>query len=139
MISGECNCGEVTFSILANVAEIFVCHCSICRRSTGSNGIPVVMVKNESFLWDKGTDNINTWRKPTGDWQTSFCKHCGSTLPGPNSDESMYIPAGLLAAGAENLRVAHHIFVASKAAWDVIGDDGEKHPEHFTGKYLIPG
>ena len=39
MATGECNCGAVQFEIDAQLSGVFVCHCSICRRSTGSNGI----------------------------------------------------------------------------------------------------
>ena len=42
MITGACNCGAVQFEIDAALSGVFVCHCSICRRSTGSNGIATV-------------------------------------------------------------------------------------------------
>jgi len=37
--------------------------------------------------------------------------------------------AGCISEGAECLRVQHHLFVGSKADWDVIGDDGAQHVE----------
>jgi hypothetical protein len=43
----------------------------------------------------------------------------------------MFIPAGLIIQGGERLRVAHHVWVDSKADWDEIGDSGRKHPEAF--------
>ena len=138
MIVGECNCGEVAFSIDCEVSDVFVCHCSLCRKATGANGIAVVVVKNEAFAWERGLDRVATWRKPVGDWQTSFCTQCGSTLPGSNGADSMYVPAGLVTGGGDDFRVAHHVFVGSKASWDVIGDDGEQHIEAFGGTYEIP-
>jgi hypothetical protein len=39
----------------------------------------------------------------------------------------MFVPAGLILEGAQDLKVAHHIFVGSKAAWDEIGDSGLRH------------
>jgi hypothetical protein len=30
MALGECNCGAVAFEISAALADVFVCHCSIC-------------------------------------------------------------------------------------------------------------
>ena len=38
MVRGECNCGAVGFEVDSDPPGIFICHCSICRRSTGSNG-----------------------------------------------------------------------------------------------------
>ncbi|WOJ98101.1 GFA family protein [Congregibacter brevis] len=130
-ITGACNCCAVRFEINTDVSDIYVCHCSICRRSTGSNGIAVIVVDNTAFRWTAGEDSIATWKKPDVDWQTWFCRHCGSRLPGANDAERTFVPAGLLLEGSESLAVKHHIFVDSKADWDEIGDDGCQHPEAF--------
>ena len=132
MAKGACNCGAIAFEISRDLVDVFVCHCSICRRSTGSNGIAVVIVDNAHFRWLRGEHEIATWRKPDGDWQTWFCRVCGSVVPGINDDSRMFVPAGLLSEGDEALRVAHHIWVDSKAGWDEIGDDGRQHREAFS-------
>ncbi len=54
MATGECNCGAVQFEIAADLSGVFVCHCSICRRSTGSNGIAVVVVSKRTIPVDPG-------------------------------------------------------------------------------------
>ncbi len=82
MARGECNCGAVQFEIDADLTDVFVCHCSICRRSTGSNGIAVVVVPNDRLRWVQGEDHIVMWSKPNADWQTWFCRVCGSPVPG---------------------------------------------------------
>ena len=129
MLKGECNCRAVAFEIDADVPGVYVCHCSICRRSTGGNGIAVVVVDNEAFRWLRGEDRIATWRKPDADWQTWFCKVCGSPLPGANDASRMFVPAGLISEGDEALKVIHHIWVDSRAPWDEIGDAGQQHAE----------
>ena len=53
-------------------------------------------------------------------------------VPGHNDAERMFIPAGTLSEGGEALRVEHHIWVNSRAAWDVIGDNGKRHSEAFV-------
>jgi len=131
VLKGCCNCGEVTFEVNCDVSDIYFCHCSICRRATGSNGVAVVVVNREDFSWLSGEHLIKTWTKPAHDWQTSFCTDCGSSLPGKNDETRMYIPAGLLPNG--NLTVAHHIWVGSKADWDRIGDSGKQHLNGFEG------
>jgi catechol 2,3-dioxygenase-like lactoylglutathione lyase family enzyme len=128
---GECNCGAIQFEVDGDLSGIFVCHCSICRRATGSNGIAVVVVANDELRWVRGQDHITTWQKPNADWQTWFCRICGSPVPGRNDAARMFVPAGTITAGAEALRVSHHLWVGSKAAWDEIGDTGEQHREAF--------
>jgi len=92
----------------------------------------VIVVANEHFRWTHGQDVIKSWKKPDADWQTWFCQTCGSTLPGINDEARMYVPAGVIRSGAESLEVLHHIWVGSRAAWDVIGDQGRLHPEAFS-------
>ncbi len=129
MVKGECNCGAVTYEIAVGVKDVYVCHCSICRRSTGANGIAVVVVPREAFRWSSGFDQVATWKKPDADWQTWFCSVCGSRVPGMDDPERMFVPAGTITSGGEALQVAHHIWVDSCAKWDVIGDGGLQHRE----------
>ncbi|NRD72052.1 GFA family protein [Shewanella sp. VB17] len=132
MVTGECNCGEVAFEIASSITDVFICHCSICRLATGSNGIAVIVINNSDFRWIKGRKLIHTWDKPGHNWQTSFCQHCGSPLPGADDSSRMYVPVGLITQGGENLKVAHHIWVDSKAIWDQISDSGKQHQKAFV-------
>lgn len=132
MASGSCNCGSVTFDISAPLTDVIICHCSICRRLTGGSGFAVVKVNNDDFRWCSGQEHIRYWVKPGHDWHTHFCGNCGSPLPGINDESSMFVPVGLLLSGTKALRVAHHIWVGSKADWDIIGDQGKQHPTAYT-------
>lgn len=131
MARGECNCGSVAFEIDAKLTDVYVCHCSICRRSSGANGIAVVVVGNDRFRWTRGEELVTHWHKPGTEWEKWFCRICGSPVPGRNDDTRMFVPAALIAEGGESLRVAHHIWVDSKAVWDEIGDAGRQHREAF--------
>ena len=128
---GSCNCGGVQFKVTVPLTDVFVCHCSICRKSTGSGGICVSIVNNEHFIWTKGTDLIETWHKPEHDWLSSFCKQCGSSLPAKNDEAATFIPVGLLDSGHEKLEVKHHLFVGSKGSWEKIQDDGIQHENNY--------
>lgn len=119
------------FKTDADLSGVFVCHCSICRRSTGSNGIAVVLVPNEKFRWIQGQEHVAKWAKPNSAWETWFCRICGSRVPGENDANTMFVPAGTLSEGGKALKVVHHIWVGSKAVWDEIGDGGKQHPEGF--------
>lgn len=131
-LTGGCLCEAVRFEIDEPAAGIYVCHCSLCRRSTGANGIAVVIVPNERFRWLSGEDAIVAWTRPGTQWETFFCRTCGSKVPGRNDEARMFVPAGILDdAGA--MKVIHHLFVGSKAPWDVIGDAGAQHDERIGG------
>lgn len=129
MARGQCNCGAVAFEIASPISDVYRCHCSICQRGTGAAGVAVVVIDKRDLTWLRGEDHIATWKKPDADWQCWFCRVCGSPLPGDNDSARAFVPVGLITEGGEALKVAHHIFVGSKAPWDEIGDAGQQHDE----------
>lgn len=131
MVEGGCNCGAVTYESDIEVSDVYICHCSICRNSTGSGGVAVSIVQTNSFRWVTGFECISYWSKPGQEWHTNFCKVCGSALPGVNDEDNMYIPVGTIKNGDDNLKVVHHLYVNSKSTWEEIGDSGEQHPEAY--------
>jgi len=129
---GSCNCDRVKFAIDVPLLDVYVCHCSICRKSTGSGGIAVAIVRNQDFSWLEGKDLVKKWIKPNHDWETSFCGNCGSPLPGINDQHTSYVPVSLLDSGYENLKVQSHLFVDSKASWEEIADNATIHTKGFS-------
>jgi len=131
MRSGSCLCGTVTFELQGKVTDIYQCHCSRCRRALGSSGISVCLSSGQDFRWSSGEDRIQIFTTPTG-YRSSFCGTCGSHVPDPNPDKTTYwVPAGLLDQQDPGIQVGAHVFVESKAAWDVIGDAGVQYAEGF--------
>ena len=130
-LAGHCNCGQVRFELRTQSPDVYVCHCSLCRRATGSIGVTVVVVPKHQFSWTTGNEYVRRWRMPDHDWECSFCTECGSHLPGANDDDSVYVPAGLIDEGQEHLTVKHHIWVSSKAPWHDIGESGQRHERGF--------
>lgn len=130
---GSCNCGSVKFSIAKKVSDIYMCHCSICRKSTGSGGIAVVIVQNKDFAWLEGEAFIKTWRKPNHDWLTRFCVNCGTSVPGENDDDSIFVPVGTLNFGTQDLHIKHHLFVDSKASWEPLSLGAKQHLNGYNG------
>lgn len=128
---GSCNCGEVKFEIRTPLSDVYLCHCSICRKSTGAGAIAVVLVNANDFSWTQGHDSIKTWKKPKHDWQTNFCNRCGSPLPGKNDAKAVYIPVSLLDSGYQHLKIRHHLFVDSKASWETTDNAAKLHNNNF--------
>ncbi len=131
MAAGGCNCGAVQFETDRELDYLYACHCSLCRKWSGTQGVVVAVVPNTAFRWVKGEDLVQAWTHPDCDWHSAFCPKCGSALPGRNSEDTMFIPAGALTRGAEGLRISDHIFVGSKADWDEIGGEGRQHSEAY--------
>jgi len=114
--TGSCLCGARRYEIEGDVGGVWICHCSLCRKVTGSNGIAILIVPKERFRWVAGEDHGVTFElRPT--YQITRCKTCGTPLPAETDDENLYVTAGTLddPLGAG---VRTHLFCASKADWD---------------------
>lgn len=120
--TGRCLCGRVRFQLLGRLPPVGFCHCSQCRRVSGTGSNAVLNVRATRFAWVSGQDNLRRYATDTG-WSTTFCADCGCPMPQPTPDGArMFVPAGAL-EGDPALTPAGHIFVGSKPAWVRICDD----------------
>lgn len=120
-MKGQCLCGKVVFEIASEKLGIYHCHCSQCRRLTGTAFNTGCFVQSEDFSWNSGETEIKTYIDQSG-YHSAFCKHCGSSTPNPSGASLYWIPAGTL-EDSSSLEVKAHICIDSKADWDVIPKD----------------
>lgn len=114
---GQCLCGKIEFEIDGDRFKPYQCHCSLCRKQSGSQSNAATIVPNEKFRWLRGIEYISSWKKESG-FRSDFCSICGSPLPNPLRDlPYFWVPAGLLESDS-GLEIAAHLCVASKAAWE---------------------
>lgn len=119
---GSCLCQSVQFEIRGALTGIGYCHCSKCRKVSGTGSNAVAYASPEHLAWTSGKEYIKKFQFPDG-WSSTFCSNCGSPLPQTYPDQPLcYIPAGVLDSdpGPE---IIGHMFVGSKASWDSIADD----------------
>ena len=129
MIRGECLCGEVRYRIDGNVSSVWLCHCTKCRKTSGSAFSAVALCRSENFAWQHGEELVSEYVSPSG-YTRCFCNRCGSPLPRVDEEHgrAMLFPGAL--SGEFTKGVAYHIFTGSKADWWEIGDTLPQHDEH---------
>jgi hypothetical protein len=123
-IRGSCLCGAVSFEIEGKIGPVGQCHCSKCRKVSGTDGNAVFYTSARSLRWLSGEHEIKRFFVPVGNgWASHFCGTCGSPAPHANNDKNMYyVPAGLLDDDPGFRGYAAHIFIGSKAPWVCITD-----------------
>jgi len=126
MIRGCCLCGGVQFEIRRAVGPFELCHCSRCRKASGSAFVAGLGVRVEDYRLLAGKDLISVYEAPILErppaYRVAFCSRCGSPVPDPPSGASWFeVPAGILDDDPE-LRPDKHIFVDYKDAWFEITD-----------------
>lgn len=117
-MTGSCQCGAVRFRILGAFESFFLCHCSRCRKDTGSAHAANLFSSKAEITWLSGQDSIRTYRVPATRHEKSFCSECGSALPRVQAQDGfLVVPAGSLDS-AVPIRPTAHICFASRAEWD---------------------
>lgn len=126
MLKGSCLCGGVRFEIDKAVGPFELCHCSRCRKTSGSAFTAMVGVRTADFRFLEGEDLIVTYEAPIlrapPAYAAHFCRTCGSSVPKPPPGADWFeIPAGAF-DDDPGLQPDKHIFVEIKAPWFEIKD-----------------
>ena len=79
MHSGSCLCGTVRYEIRGDLGAAFFCHCSLCRKASGSAFAANVLVEGEDFVVVAGAEAIGRHRS-SATLVREFCTRCGSPL-----------------------------------------------------------
>jgi len=127
-VNGSCFCKKVNYEISGNMGVFQYCHCSRCRKVTGSAHAANLFVAPDDFKWLSGEENVGKYDPPeTKYFATSFCKNCGSPLPWlSKSGQVVIVPAGSL-DGDPGIRPTQNIHCGSRSAWYT---DASSLPEH---------
>jgi hypothetical protein len=116
--TGTCLCGAVSFEVSGAFEGFFLCHCSRCRKGTGSAHAANLFSRTAHVTWLSGEDRVKTYRVPGTRHQKSFCAECSSALPRVQPDLGLLVvPAGSLDSEVR-IRPDAHIFFADRADWD---------------------
>ena len=126
MMRGSCLCGGVRFEVEKTVGPFELCHCSRCRKQSGSAFAAMVGARTRDFRLLDGADLIRTYDAPLLEdppaYRTSFCARCGSPVPDPDPEATWFEIAAGLFDDDPGLRPDKHIFVERKAPWFEIAD-----------------
>lgn len=115
--SGSCLCQKVSFEVLGEFQGFFFCHCSRCRKVTGSAHGANLFSTTAEFRWLSGTDSVKTFELSGTRFAKTFCVHCGSALPTIVPNVRILVPAGSLDCDVD-LKPTAHICMGSRANWD---------------------
>lgn len=119
MMLGKCLCGDIEFSaeIKTNPFKIYQCHCSLCKKQSGSSANSATIIEAAHFNWIKNA-TIKSWQKETG-FSSHFCANCGCPVPNAFADKYYWIPLGLLELEnkLDAIKVVANFCLRSKSSW----------------------
>jgi len=126
-INGSCFCGEIKYKINGALIDATSCHCSMCRKAFSSQASVFARINPDDFTWLTGENLLSIFESKTGAG-IQFCSKCGSTLCGTHKGNVMGVTLGCV-EGDPKIEIGKHIFVGSKATWEVIPEGVTQYEE----------
>jgi len=118
MYLGKCLCGEVKIRIKGDISSIIHCHCSLCRKNSGTAFATNGFINSADFEITSGKNNLSTFSFKPGR-NRHFCTSCGSPVYSSNEldPDRFRIRLGILDSDISERPISHN-FVSSKANWE---------------------
>jgi len=131
ILNGSCLCGAVKYEVTGEPKRFFHCHCSRCRKATGTGHASNLFVQPGILKWLKGEGQVRAFKVPEAKrFTNNFCGICGSRLPRQAKDtDTVMIPSGSLDDDAP-IKPQARIFAGSRASWSCSDDGLPVYPEY---------
>lgn len=129
--TGGCLCGAVRYRVAGGLRPtVNACHCGQCRRFHGTAGAYSSAAERDVAI--EGRDKVR-WYQSSAKARRAFCSVCGTKLFWQAiGSEALDISAGTFDLPS-GVRLARHIYVASKGDYEVIADDLPQFPASSGG------
>ena len=123
-LTGGCLCGGVRYEIDEPLVSASYCHCTRCRRRTGTAASAQARIVPGSLRVVSGAELVREW-DPGDGWPKAFCSACGGALWSrhPSNEGELGVRLGTL-DGDPGIAPQWHQYVAYAASWEPLPDDG---------------
>jgi len=137
MHKGSCLCRSVQYDITGEVGEFGYCHCTSCRKASGTAHAANAPVQRADFRLTNGADYLREFESSPGKVRV-FCGRCGSPLYAylKADTDIIRIRLGTLDTPFAGQPKAH-TWVSDKAPWEPIGDKLPQFPEWAPKSVLV--
>ena len=130
-LHGSCLCGAITFEVDPPFQKMIHCHCSRCRKATGTGHATNLIVPPGHVRWLTGESLIHRYDLPTAkSFSKWFCSRCGAPVPRlARTGKWVVVPAGSLDT-APPMTPTDHIFWTSRVSWGCDSGGLPTHPDY---------
>ena len=122
MATGSCFCGLFEFAVSGSFGDVRYCHCSQCRKKTGTAFSANAKIRKAQWKLCGPRDKITEFEHKPGLYN-AFCSECGSPLYARSDHDPDDIRVRL--GGFDDTvdaTITGHVQTSSKAAWYCIED-----------------
>lgn len=118
MYQGSCLCGAIEVRISGPISSIIHCHCSLCRKSSGTAYATNGFVNADELTVDDPGGKLGSYEHRPGK-KRHFCTVCASPVYSARADDPsrVRLRLGILDSAIAERPMSHN-FVTSKADWE---------------------
>lgn len=134
MLTGQCHCGAIQYQVADALSHKTVCHCTMCRGTTGAPCVAWFTVARADFRLLQGAP---VHYRASAHATRSFCSACGTQLlfvDDATPDELDVTTCSLHEAA--RIAPAYHTYMDSAMPWMRPADDLPRYP---GGSAAAPG
>jgi hypothetical protein len=133
MLTGGCLCGGIRFESAGALRPATFCHCSSCRRASGSHVLGFVTVAQQDFQFTRGHPTEYRSSKPV---LRTFCPRCGTPLTYWHERWPAEISLTLGSVDNPNvIRPTDHTWMSEAVSWDDPTDELPRFPTDRPGTF----
>ncbi|MCV2368417.1 GFA family protein [Roseateles oligotrophus] len=129
-----CLCGAVALEIQGGIEAIIHCHCSKCRKSSGTAFATNGYIRSAGLRITRGEQSIRGYEVTAGR-SRHFCGVCASPLFSSNAadPDRLRLRLGILDSDISERPISHN-FVSSKASWEELDAELPRYDGHEPGR-----
>ena len=121
-MTATCLCGGVRVEITGRIGPVVYCHCTQCRKASGTAFAANADVRRKYWTLAAGAELVREYESSPGKLR-AFCGRCGSPLYSrrPADPEVFRVRLGIL-DDDPGRRALAHFWVGNKAPWYDVTD-----------------
>ena len=134
MYKGGCLCGSLQYSLDGVVTDIIHCHCSLCRKASGSAYATNGFIEAKDFNLTDKEGTLAFYESSEGK-RKYFCSACGAPIYSASalSPHRYRLRIGSLDSDIKERPMSHN-FVTSKANWEEFEAELPYYEQHEPGR-----
>ncbi|KAJ6186254.1 hypothetical protein N7519_007555 [Penicillium mononematosum] len=136
-LTGACLCKNIVYRIMLpteSFPKVIICHCTNCKRYTGSSFSANIIVPKSSLEYTKGTPKMYLDHGDRGGQvMREFCPDCGTPFTSSSDDQEVAVKSGTLDEGhrLNCAELAAEIYYHRKDKW--VDDMGNEDVRRING------
>jgi hypothetical protein len=125
MLTGGCHCGAIRYAASGPPFNATICHCSVCRRTTGAPLVAWFSVRPDGFRITRGQPRRH---RTSASGERSFCADCGTQLTFRRDDLDEVEVTTCSLDDPASVAPADNTWTSSRVPW-IVPDGRPGHPE----------